>query len=308
MAPLRAASRTASPGRRHGRDRSGAARDAGRPRRAASGTCAGTRRSRRRPGTALANAQLRAQPRPTRPATIRAKRAPVVGEVPGLGGAARGRPAAQGAHDGAPAGAIWTSSRRRSPRAAGWCTGRATPPRRTGSSPTWSGPPAPTRWSRSSRWPPRRSALNEALEAAGIAAGRDRPGRADRAARPRQAVAHPGAGHPPQPGRDPGDLPARDGRRRPGPDRRARPCWPMRRGSTCGGSSSPRRSRSAARTSRVAETGTLAVVESEGNGRMCLTLPETLITVMGIEKLVPRCAATWRCSCSCCRGRRRGSG
>src|SRR3712207_8766144 len=33
----------------------------------------------------------------------------------------------------------------------------------------------------------------------------------------------------------------------------------------------------------VAETGTLAVVESEGNGRMCLTLPRTLITVMGIE-------------------------
>ena len=40
----------------------------------------------------------------------------------------------------------------------------------------------------------------------------------------------------------------------------------------------------------VAETGTLAVVESEGNGRMCLTLPRTLITVMGIEKLIP----TWR--------------
>jgi L-lactate dehydrogenase complex protein LldF len=38
----------------------------------------------------------------------------------------------------------------------------------------------------------------------------------------------------------------------------------------------------------IAETGTLAVVESEGNGRMCLTLPETLITVMGIEKIVPR--------------------
>jgi L-lactate dehydrogenase complex protein LldF len=36
----------------------------------------------------------------------------------------------------------------------------------------------------------------------------------------------------------------------------------------------------------VAETGTLAVVESEGNGRMCLTLPQTLITVMGIEKIV----------------------
>lgn len=40
----------------------------------------------------------------------------------------------------------------------------------------------------------------------------------------------------------------------------------------------------------VAETGTLAVVESEGNGRMCLTLPETLITVMGIEKVIP----TWQ--------------
>ena len=38
----------------------------------------------------------------------------------------------------------------------------------------------------------------------------------------------------------------------------------------------------------IAETGTVMVVESEGNGRMCLTLPETLITVMGIEKLVPR--------------------
>lgn len=38
----------------------------------------------------------------------------------------------------------------------------------------------------------------------------------------------------------------------------------------------------------VAETGTLTVVESEGNGRMCLTLPETLITVMGIEKIIPK--------------------
>jgi L-lactate dehydrogenase complex protein LldF len=40
----------------------------------------------------------------------------------------------------------------------------------------------------------------------------------------------------------------------------------------------------------VAETGTLVVVESEGNGRMCLTLPETLISVVGIEKTVP----SWR--------------
>lgn len=40
----------------------------------------------------------------------------------------------------------------------------------------------------------------------------------------------------------------------------------------------------------IAETGTLGVVESEGNGRMCLTLPDTLITVMGIEKVLP----AWR--------------
>ena len=38
----------------------------------------------------------------------------------------------------------------------------------------------------------------------------------------------------------------------------------------------------------VAETGTVSIYESEGNGRMCLTLPDTLITLMGIEKLVPR--------------------
>jgi L-lactate dehydrogenase complex protein LldF len=37
----------------------------------------------------------------------------------------------------------------------------------------------------------------------------------------------------------------------------------------------------------VAETGTLCVVESEGNGRMCTTLPPVLVTVVGIEKLVP---------------------
>ena len=37
----------------------------------------------------------------------------------------------------------------------------------------------------------------------------------------------------------------------------------------------------------VAETGTICIVESEGNGRMCTTLPPVLITVLGIEKLVP---------------------
>jgi L-lactate dehydrogenase complex protein LldF len=37
----------------------------------------------------------------------------------------------------------------------------------------------------------------------------------------------------------------------------------------------------------VAETGSVCVVESEGNGRMCLTLPQVLISVMGIEKVIP---------------------
>ncbi len=38
----------------------------------------------------------------------------------------------------------------------------------------------------------------------------------------------------------------------------------------------------------VAENGGVAVVESEGNGRMCLTLPKTMITIAGIEKVIPR--------------------
>ena len=37
----------------------------------------------------------------------------------------------------------------------------------------------------------------------------------------------------------------------------------------------------------VADTGTVVVVESEGNGRMCTTLPPVLVTVVGIEKVVP---------------------
>jgi L-lactate dehydrogenase complex protein LldF len=40
----------------------------------------------------------------------------------------------------------------------------------------------------------------------------------------------------------------------------------------------------------IAETGTVCVVESEGNGRMCTTLPDVLVTVMGIEKILPE----WR--------------
>ena len=38
----------------------------------------------------------------------------------------------------------------------------------------------------------------------------------------------------------------------------------------------------------IAETGTLLLVENEGNGRMCTTLPEVHIAVMGLEKVVAK--------------------
>ena len=38
----------------------------------------------------------------------------------------------------------------------------------------------------------------------------------------------------------------------------------------------------------VAESGTLCLVENEGNGRMCTTVPDVHIAVMGIEKVVAR--------------------
>jgi L-lactate dehydrogenase complex protein LldF len=38
----------------------------------------------------------------------------------------------------------------------------------------------------------------------------------------------------------------------------------------------------------IAETGSVCVVESEGNGRMCISLPRVLISLIGIEKVIPR--------------------
>lgn len=37
----------------------------------------------------------------------------------------------------------------------------------------------------------------------------------------------------------------------------------------------------------VADTGSVCIVESEGNGRMCLTMPDNLILLAGIEKVIP---------------------
>ncbi|MFC5862438.1 LutB/LldF family L-lactate oxidation iron-sulfur protein [Acidicapsa dinghuensis] len=37
----------------------------------------------------------------------------------------------------------------------------------------------------------------------------------------------------------------------------------------------------------IADTGGVCILESEGNGRMCLTLPDVLISLVGIEKVIP---------------------
>ena len=158
------------------------------------------------------------------------------------------------------------------------------------SSPIWCGPPAQTEVVKVKSMATQEIGLNEALEAAGIEAketdlaelivqlGHDRP------------VAHPGAGDPPQPrarsgrsscGRCPGVRP--DAHRRAAPAGDGRPRAPAANVPAGQGRRSP------APTSQSPRPARCVVVESEGNGRMCLTLPETLITVMGIEKVVP----TW---------------
>ena len=38
----------------------------------------------------------------------------------------------------------------------------------------------------------------------------------------------------------------------------------------------------------IAETGTLVVVENEGNGRMSSTMPDVFVAIMGIEKVIPK--------------------
>ncbi|MGH7917698.1 MAG: LUD domain-containing protein, partial [Candidatus Binataceae bacterium] len=40
----------------------------------------------------------------------------------------------------------------------------------------------------------------------------------------------------------------------------------------------------------IAETGTLVLIENEGNGRLSSTIPEVFVAVMGLEKVIPRAA------------------
>ena len=99
--------------------------------------------------------------------------------------------------------ATWTATcsswRRRSPRRAAPCTGRPTPTRPTGSSPTWCKATGETEVVKVKSMATQEIGLNEALAGGGHHRLRDRPGRADRAARRRPALAHPGPGDPPEP-------------------------------------------------------------------------------------------------------------
>ena len=255
-------------------------------RRAASATCAADGRSRPRPATPLARHPAAPQPRPRHP------------HHPRQAGRGRRRGAATGRSCARPARRIkaarWPAStsagaargdghraRRRSctgPRDAAEANRIVTDlVRATG----------PTEVVKVKSMATQEIGLNEALAGGRHRRRRDRPRRADRPARPRQAVAHPGS--------------RRSTATAPRSARSSCARWPT---STADLTDEPRRAGEAARahlrrkflTGRVAisganfavaETGTLVVVESEGNGRMCLTLPETLITVMGIEKLVP---------------------
>ena len=129
--------------------------------------------------------------------------------------------------------------------------------------------------------------LNDALAAAGIEAiETDLAELIVQLAEDRRRTSS--SGDPPQPRGDPGAVRAHD--------RAGRASWPR---------AARRSPRPPAPTARevpqrpvavsganfgVAETGTICVVESEGNGRFCTTLPEVLVTVMGIEKVLPE----WR--------------
>ena len=143
----------------------------------------------------------------------------------------------------------WSSSRRRSPPAAARCTGPATPTRPTGSSPTSSAPPGADQVVKVKSMATQEIGLNEALADAGHRRGRDRPRRAHRAARRRQAVAHPGAGDPPQPGRDPRRSSSSTCPAWTPPSPTSRGCWRWPRAPTCAARSSPPGWRSAAPTS-----------------------------------------------------------
>ena len=126
-----------------------------------------------------------------------------------LGGPAAGRRGDQGRGAAAPRRATWCSSRSRSPQRG--AVGALGPRRRRGLRDRRRRRPGHgvDEVVKVKSMATQEIELNEALAAAGHRRLGDRPGRADRPARRRPAEPHPGAGDPPQPGRDPRDLPPR---------------------------------------------------------------------------------------------------
>ena len=180
--------------------------------------------------------------------------------------------------------------------------------RPTRSSPGWCRPPAPTRSSRSSRWPPRRSAsTRRSRPPASTAYETDLAELIVQLGR-RQAVAHPGAGDPPEPGRDPRDLPARrcpdvdpaltDEPRRAGDGRPRAPARavPARPGRDQRGELRRRRDRHAGRRRVRGQRPDVPDPAADADHRH------------GHREGACRPGATSRCSCSCCPAPRPASG
>ena len=131
----------------------------------------------------------------------------------------------QGPHPAPTSTSTWSSSRQRCRPAGRPCTGPATPRRPARSSRAIAKGHGVDEVVKVKSMATQEIDLNEALAARGHRRLGDRPGRADRPARRRPAQPHPRAGDPPQPRRDPRDLPDPDGRGRAprpgGPHRRA---------------------------------------------------------------------------------------
>ena len=132
--------------------------------------------------------------------------------------------------------------------------------------------------------------LNDALAARGHRRDRDRPRRADHPARRRHVVAHPRAGDPQEPRRDPRAVRAHD---RAG----ARTSADEAEGARRGRARAPAREvplacrwRSAARTSASPRPARSASSSPRATGACARRCREVLVTVMGIEKVVPE----WR--------------
>ena len=204
--------------------------------------------------------------------TIRAKRAGSVAEVDDWEALRDGGRGDQGpgAGDAARAARAPRGERHRAPAAP--CTGRATAPRPTRSSAGIARDHGSDEVIKVKSLATDEIGLNEALERRGHPGGGDRPGRADRPARRRRRRRTSSCPPSTRTGRrSPRCSSARSPRARSWGSRRRRS--PRRRAGTCATKFLSVPVAVSGANFGVAETGTICVVESEGNGRMCTTLP-----------------------------------